>query len=33
MLDETTRLLPCDEIYSKDKNILVSTWIDDLGYP
>jgi hypothetical protein len=31
--DEDIEILPCDEIYSKDKNVLVATWIDDIGYP
>ena len=31
--DEEIGCLPCDEIYSKDKNVLVATWIDDIGYP
>jgi hypothetical protein len=32
-LDETIILMPCDELYEKDKNILVATWINDFGYP
>ena len=32
-LDETIILMPCDELYEKDKNILVTTWINDFGYP
>ena len=30
---EEIQCLPCDQIYSRDKNILVATWIDDIGYP
>lgn len=32
-LDVTIHLMPCDELYEKDKNILVATWINDFGYP